>query len=96
MNKRQAKKKRKKNKMQLIFPMSPEEIEECLKAKVRVVYTPRQMIVGTFTNTHWMKEYFQQKSAIPPVIHGRENAWFYIDEDAFVGMMEREKDENNR
>jgi len=96
MNKRQAKKKRKKNKMQFVFSMSPEDIDEYLKSKVRVVYTPRQMIVGTFTNTHWMKEYFQYKSVIPPVVHGWMTDKTYFDEDAFVGMMERIEDENNR
>ena len=92
MNKRQAKKKRKKSKVQLIFPMSPEAYEECLKAKVRVVYSPRQLIIGIFDNKHWMKEYFQQKSAIPPVVHGWMADKTYFDEDAFVGVMERIKD----
>lgn len=49
MNKRQAKKKRKKSKMQLIFPMSPEEFEEYWSraSRMHVVYT-RRLYTGIF------------------------------------------------
>ena len=102
MNKRQAKKKRKKSKAQLIFPtLSPEEFEEYWNraSRMHVAYT-RRMYTGMFgiPKTDEFKEICEAAGKIVSDVLKNETPeetarQIKIFKREVYGMMEREKDE---